>query len=40
MSTGSQMLLDVPHYDNNEYDQLILPNGILATLVSDPSLQR
>ena len=32
--------LEVPLYDNNDYDQVILPNGILVTLISDPSVQR
>jgi hypothetical protein len=36
----SKLLLEVPRFDKNEYDQVLLPNGILATLVSDSSLQR
>ena len=40
LSPEVQNLLEVPLFDKNEYSQFVLPNGILATLVSDPSLQR
>jgi hypothetical protein len=37
---SSNARLETPLFDGVDYDQVLLPNGILAMLVSDTSLQR